>query len=260
MASLEHYYTRFEETGIYHVYNRCIDRQPLFRSADNYAFFLRRLDFYIRPVADILAYCLLGNHFHLCIRIKPLEEMGALTTRSKPDALVYVGTPTHMPAGTPAPAPAPAPDLTTFTKLSNLAKMAQKSPHDIVTHQFRKLFQSYAMAYNKQHSRVGTLFQTPFKRALVVENEYLRNLILYIHQNPQQHQLIDNFRDWNWSSFHSIMFRKKRGITNTQLTLEMVGGLQEFLFLHQNPDNILQNQNWAKIIHSVESQFYPINL
>jgi hypothetical protein len=28
MAKLEHYYTKFEEGHIYHIYNRTIDKQP----------------------------------------------------------------------------------------------------------------------------------------------------------------------------------------------------------------------------------------
>jgi putative transposase len=95
---------------------------------------------YLSPVVETYAYCLLGNHFHLLIRIS---------------------------------------DLTTFEKLSNLPG---KTVHDIVSHQFRKFFQSYAMAFNKQHDRTGTLFQTPFKRAHVNNDRYFTQLICYIYR------------------------------------------------------------------------------
>jgi hypothetical protein len=61
------------------------------------------------------------------------------------------------------------------------------------------------MAFNKQHQRVGTLFQTPFKRSLVNEDEYLTQLIYYIHANPQLHGLVNDFRNWNWSSYKRIL-------------------------------------------------------
>ncbi|TBO45191.1 hypothetical protein [Pedobacter kyonggii] len=70
MAKTEHYYTKFEEGKFYHVYNRSIDRQPLFKSDANYRFFLKRFDQYLSNVLDVYAFCLLGNHFHLLILVK----------------------------------------------------------------------------------------------------------------------------------------------------------------------------------------------
>jgi putative transposase len=73
------------------------------------------------------------------------------------------------------------PDLTTFKKLLN--PLPDKTTHDIVSHQFKKFFQSYAMAFNKQKDRIGTLFQTPFKRAWVKSDHYFTHLIYHIHAN-----------------------------------------------------------------------------
>lgn len=170
MALTEHYYTKFECNKFYHVYNRSVDRKPLFKSKNNYIYFLKRYDEYLLEYVDTYAYCLLGNHFHLLILIK---------------------------------------DLTTFQKLSNLqSNKEQKSAHDIVSHQFKKFFQSYAMAFNKQQDRIGTLFQTPFKRVLVENHKYIENTITYIHKNPEHHGLVDDFREWEWSSYHRILIDK----------------------------------------------------
>ena len=69
MAKIEHYHTKFEAGKFYHIYNRAIDRQPMFKSAENYAHFLRRFDFYLAEVIEVYAYCLLDNHFHFLIRV-----------------------------------------------------------------------------------------------------------------------------------------------------------------------------------------------
>ena len=53
----------------YHIYNRGIDGQQLFYEEKNYDFFLKLLAQHVLEVAEIYAYCLLGNHFHLLIRI-----------------------------------------------------------------------------------------------------------------------------------------------------------------------------------------------
>ena len=80
-----------------------------------------------------------------------------------------------------------------------------KTTHAIVSHQFQRFFQSYAMAFNKQRDRIGTLFQTPFKRAFVDDNIYFTQLVCYIHANMELHGLTDDFREWKWSSYNKIL-------------------------------------------------------
>ena len=44
MAKTEHYYTKFERGRFYHVYNRTVDKQPMFRGNKNYEYFLNKYD------------------------------------------------------------------------------------------------------------------------------------------------------------------------------------------------------------------------
>ena len=74
MAKKEHYYTRFENDGIYHVYNRTVDRKPMFTSSENYAYFIRQFDKYLSNYIKIYAYNLLGNHFHFMIKVNDLTD------------------------------------------------------------------------------------------------------------------------------------------------------------------------------------------
>lgn len=75
MAKTEHYYTRFEEERFYHIYNRTIDKQPLFKNEGNFEFFIKKYDEYLSDVVNTYAYCLLGNHFHLLIEIRPQADL-----------------------------------------------------------------------------------------------------------------------------------------------------------------------------------------
>ena len=79
MALTEHYYTKFEEGNFYHIYNRTVDRKPMFKNEGNYEFFLKKYDLYLSPVVDTYAYCLLGNHFHLMISIQDLTTFKKLS-------------------------------------------------------------------------------------------------------------------------------------------------------------------------------------
>jgi len=62
--------TPIEKGKYYHIYNRGINGENIFRNEENYFFFLEKWAQYVSPVADTYAYCLLKNHFHFLIRIK----------------------------------------------------------------------------------------------------------------------------------------------------------------------------------------------
>ena len=75
MAHLEHYHTKFEQGKFYHIYNRSIDKKLLFKSSENYEFFLRRWIKYMGDCLDVYAYCLMGNHYHFLLRVKTINEL-----------------------------------------------------------------------------------------------------------------------------------------------------------------------------------------
>lgn len=59
----------------YHIYNRGINSENIFKENRNHEYFLNLYDKHINPIAETLAWCLLKNHFHLLVRIKTLEEI-----------------------------------------------------------------------------------------------------------------------------------------------------------------------------------------
>ena len=61
------YHMQFHEGNVYHIYNRGNDRQTIFFNDNNYFFFTEKIKKYIAPNCDILAWCLMPNHFHLLI-------------------------------------------------------------------------------------------------------------------------------------------------------------------------------------------------
>lgn len=60
---------------VYHIYNRGINRENIFIERRNYPFFQLLLEKHIVPTAEIYAFCLLKNHFHLLVRILPSESL-----------------------------------------------------------------------------------------------------------------------------------------------------------------------------------------
>ena len=202
MAKVEHYYTRFESNGIYHVYNRSVDRKSMFSSERNYQFFIRQFDKYLSDYIKIYTYCLLGNHFHFMIKVN---------------------------------------DLSSFEKFKQEIEV-----HDVVSQQFKKFFQSYAIAFNKEQSRTGTLFQTPFKRVRVEDERYLLELICYINTNAQKHNLVEDFRDWKWSSYSNLISEKETKLLKKEV-LRYFNDIDNLKYCHLE---------YAKKIDSIERDFF----
>lgn len=68
------YYEPIIAEQYYHVYNRGNNNEDIFIEEQNYPYFLELLKKHIVPVAQILSYCLLKNHFHLLINTKNVED------------------------------------------------------------------------------------------------------------------------------------------------------------------------------------------
>lgn len=58
---------QFTEGSFYHIYNRGNDKRIIFFEERNYQFFIEKIKRYIEPHCEILAWCLMPNHFHLLI-------------------------------------------------------------------------------------------------------------------------------------------------------------------------------------------------
>lgn len=136
-----------EPENFYHIYNRGINGCTIFKETTNYEHFLALYDKYISPVADTYAWILMGNHFHLLVRIKTPDDI---------------------------------PNPEGFKNLRGLKVMIEKH----INHQFSNLFNAYTKAFNKKYDRTGSLFEHTFRRKLIDSVDYLRQVILYIHNNP----------------------------------------------------------------------------
>ena len=66
---------KFETNTAFHIYNRGNNHENIFMEEKNYIYFLNLLEKYIIPIADIYAYCLMPNHFHLVLKIKLPDEL-----------------------------------------------------------------------------------------------------------------------------------------------------------------------------------------
>lgn len=186
-----------EADKFYHIYNRGVNGEVIFKSTRNFDFFLKKVEEYLIPVCEIYAYCLLPNHFHFLVRIKSESELESLV------------------------------------KVSNLDK-AERGLHtqqNIFSKQFSRLFNSYSQAFNKENGRHGALIESPFKRKEINNLDYLRRVLIYIHRNPQLHELVEDFRDYNYSSYKSILNNSENFLQKNEI-IELFDDKEDFIFCH----------------------------
>jgi putative transposase len=194
------YFCKLEAEKFYHVFNRGNNGENLFYTYANYEYFLKRYSYFLSPFLNTFAYSLLPNHFHLLVGIKPVNEI-------KKAFLNLSGLP-------------------------NLKGLETISVPEIISSRFQSFFTSYAKSINKQEKRTGSLFQKPFKRIHVDNRNYLANLVFYIHTNPQYHCIIDDFRQYPWSSYERILKNKPTLLRKNEI-LEWFSNPGNYLNYHE---------------------------
>jgi len=174
----------------------------LFRETADFERFSADYERYMDVVARTLAWCLMGNHFHFIITI--LKEEDILPFSELP--------PGNRLKSSPTPSVVENPDGGKITSLRFLPLSGSSTTDRVGTIPFnlRKpkpstqlshLFNSYAQYYNKKYQRKGVLFEKGFRRKIVDDPEYLKNLMDYIHNNPVKHGFADHPGDYPWSSY-----------------------------------------------------------
>lgn len=106
-----------------------------------------------------------------------------------------------------------------------------------VTQAFSNLFNAYAKAFNKQNHRTGSLFEKHFKRIQIVNDEYLKNVIQYIHLNPKHH-LDVNYKNFIFSSYQTILSDKPTNLLRNEI-IKLFENIDNFIYCHDFKNEFL---------------------
>ncbi len=108
---------------------------------------------------------------------------------------------------------------------------------------FSNLFNAYAQAFNKRYNRHGNLFERPFKRKLVEDMDYLKTMVINIHNNPVHHKFTEHAVDYPWSSYQTYI-----SVKSTHLQRDTVIGwfddFEGFKLAHDNHFDIKDMESW----------------
>ena len=176
------------EGQYFHIYNRGVNSEDLFKEKKNYYYFLQQYILYCSEALETYAYCLLKNHFHLLAYVKKNIEV----PRKNGEGMFRL----------------------------NASK------------QLSHFFNSYAQSINKMYDRTGPLFESPFERKLIDNDSYLASAICYCHHNPQLHGFVNDFKDWEFSSYHAIIDNDNTFVSSQKVT-DLFGGSTRFKEAHK---------------------------
>jgi len=97
---------------------------------------------------------------------------------------------------------------------------------------FSNFFNAYARGVNLATARTGALFQRPFKRIPVASTNYLMQLIVYLHQNPQKHHFVEDLRQWSYSSYQELMSDGPTHLERERV-IQLFGSREDFARIHR---------------------------
>lgn len=193
------YQTPFHPDHYYHLFNHAVGSENLFRNADNYSFFLKKVKQYLVPVFDIFSYNLLLNHYHFFLKVKTESELKSAYQSVYP-----------------------------FKK----KELTNKEIPEFVLQQISNFQNSYAKSYNKVFGRRGRLFLESVKRSEVITEDYFSKIIHYVHANAVHHGICKRIEDWPHSSYHALISTAPTLLKRDEL-LDWFGGVQAFIQFHQ---------------------------
>jgi putative transposase len=171
----------------YHVYNRVAcdkDQLPLSDKPDARTAFIRFLKFYSSAYAcEVATYVVMGNHFHLILRMKPFEELDR-ETLGRHAKMIYPNTCDQTKTWTEA-------HWAQFNqRLFNLGDL------------MRNIQQGFTRWYNKSFGRRGRFWADRFKSTLLYGERSLLECMQYVDLNPIRAGMIERPEDYEYGAFY----------------------------------------------------------
>jgi len=183
----------------YHVISRFVDRQFATGTVQEKKIFHHMM---VTQAAfagvEILTYCIMGNHFHLLVRVpeRPQEIMEQDIIRR----VRYIWKKHRVEAL-----------INRFERMRTISVEGDALVERELERFRRRMFdlsefvkdlkQRYSSWYNFTHSRKGTLFEERFKSVLVEDGHALRMMAAYIDLNPVRAGIVEDPVDYEWCGY-----------------------------------------------------------
>jgi len=192
----------------YHVVSRTAGQELLFGDAEKETFrkiLLKQLKF---SGLRALAWCFMGNHFHLLLEVP--DKQAALSPFTE-DMLIDRLQIFRNEQSTRLLLA----EIAQFRKIGNsagvtaIANRVRARLFDLSMF-MKELKLRMSIAYNIANERRGTLWEGRFKSVLVERGEALRMVAAYIDLNPVRAGLVNDPKDYRWCSYSAAVAGSKQ--------------------------------------------------
>jgi len=201
---------QFEKGHLYHIYNQGNNRRKIFFERENYLFFLKKIRTHILPYADVLAWCLMPNHFHLMVVVREVEVRVSGESKG----------------------------------LASSETLALKRNRTL-NQSIGILLRSYTNAINNQEKTSGSLFRKQTKAECIdcineltpsfinedgitqihisnPRNQYPQRCFNYIHNNPVKAKMVSKARNYEFSSAMDYFGERDGNLINKEIAAKYV--------------------------------------
>ena len=205
----------------YHVFNRGVNRQPIFEGIRSYKRFTNIIRFY-----NFVDYPLRFSKFLLLSTDQRREIWNRLA-----------GTKTYV-------------DIISYCLMPNHFHMLLKQNESGGISKFISIIQnSYTKYINIKNDRVGHLFQGQFKAVKIDSGEQLLHVSRYIHLNPYSSALVagsNSLLNYEWSSFKEFVSIQPYGICKKGIILNSFKSSDEYR------NFVLDNADYQKNMEAIK--------
>jgi hypothetical protein len=209
----------FIANNYYHFVCKSIDGILLFPAIEDYKVFKDRFKKFTDEFLQPWCYCLLPNHAHHIVKIKSpsiiKNSIDKFPVENKTKAMLSF--------------------LTDSTNEIALDKMIDR--------QMNSFLVSYANYYNNKYNRQGGLFQKPFKRIAIADDAHLQQAIIYTHANAQKHGIVNDYKQYPFSSYGEIIKENNYYINSKNVTA-FFGGIEKLIKINKTQVEYYYQNNW----------------
>ena len=193
---------------LYHVISRVVGRRLVFQRDEKEHFrkLMRMMEAF--SGCRVLAYCVMGNHFHLLLEVPPRPETGLdaatldrelfarrLAGIYKPGVVAEI-----LKTLDTALAATDGSEDSRTRVTKEIAGPYLVRMHDL-SEFMNGLLKRFTRWFNRQHTRTGTLWEERFKSVIVENGIPARTVAAYIDLNPVRAGMAADPGDYRWSSY-----------------------------------------------------------
>lgn len=144
-------------------------------------------------------------------------------------------------------------EIAAYCLMDNHVHIVVKGEVDDLSTIIKRINIKYAMKYNKETNRIGHVFQDRYKSEVVADEPYLLQVVRYVHNNPVKAKIINNSKEYKWSSYREYISGKINVISQKQRDF-IIGFFSDKLDLfkkfHQEEDRMEYIDTKEEIKHN----------